>query len=166
MIASPRRERMGGAGPAVDRESKQEDQDLGATVEGRRDQVVPLDEVLGAVLAQVELAEDADGVVAEDGRVDAGDQVAQVPQDDAGVQVAPDALLREEAVHDVEGERGREADEVGDGDPFVARADGEDFGGDGPGDREGVELLEIDAGPDRGTFDGDEVVGLVVDDAV
>jgi hypothetical protein len=69
-------------------------------------------------------------------------------------------------VHDVEGERGREADEVGDGDPFVARADGEDFGGDGPGDREGVELLEINAGPDGGTFDGDEVGGLVVDDAV
>lgn len=53
---------------------------------------------------------------------------------------------------EVEGERSSEADEISNGDPFVASADGEHLGGDGPGDSQRVELLHLRSTPDVGTF--------------
>ena len=66
---------------------------------------------------------------------------------------------------DVEGQRSQEADEEGDGNPLVACPDGEHLGGDGPRDSEGVELLDLSAGPNVGSFGGFENWRLVVDDA-
>ena len=56
-------------------------------------------------------------------------------------------------MHDVEGQWGEEAEEEGGCHPLIASTDGEHFGRNGPGDGEGVELLNVGAGPDRGTFD-------------
>ena len=47
-----------------------------------------------------------------------------------------------EAVGEPEGDRHDEADEVGDGDPLVAAADGEHVVGDTPCDGETVELVK------------------------
>ena len=46
-------------------------------------------------------------------------------------------------MHHVEGDGDKESDEVGGGDPLVTGADGEHLGGDGPGDGQGVELLDV-----------------------
>lgn len=53
---------------------------------------------------------------------------------------------------EIEGERSGKADEVGDGDPFVSSTDGEHLWSDGPGDGEGVELLDLRSTPNIGTF--------------
>ena len=73
--------------------------------------------------------------------------------------------MGEEAVHGVEWEGHEEADQVCGGDPLVARTDGEHLRRDGPGDGQCVELLDVGSGPDVGTFDGYEDLGLVLDNA-
>jgi hypothetical protein len=88
------------------------------------------------------LANVANDEVDPNGRVDADDKVAHVPEDDGEVKVAPDELMGEELVHDVKGNGENEAKEVGGGDPLVALAEGEHFGGHGPGDAVGVDGLD------------------------
>jgi hypothetical protein len=71
----------------------------------------------------------------------------------------------EKAVHDIEREWDEEAKEVCCRNPLVAGADGEQLRRHGPGDGEGVELLDLRARPDVGSFDGLENGRLVFDDA-
>jgi hypothetical protein len=69
-------------------------------------------------------------------------------------------------VHEVEGQWNEEADKVCGSDPLVAGADGKHLGGDRPSDGKGVELLNVCAGPNAGTFDRDKDCGLVLNDTV
>jgi hypothetical protein len=55
-------------------------------------------------------------------------------------------------MHNVEWQRGEETDEEGDRDPLVTSADGKHLRGDGPSDGQGIELLNLGAGPDVGSF--------------
>jgi len=86
-----------------------------------------------------------------------------LPQDDGGVDVAED-WVRPVSVCEPERDRDHETDEIGNGDPLVFCADGEGVRGDGPGDGEGVELLDVLAGPDVGPSEALEDGGLVIDD--
>ncbi len=114
MIPPPDGKRVRSATPAIHRKREQEHADLRASIQRRWDEVVPFHEILGPVLAQVVLADDADDVVGPDGRVNADEEVAHVPEDNGRVEVGPDALGGEEAVQEVEGHGGEEAEEVGD----------------------------------------------------
>jgi len=165
VVASPQWECVGLATATVYSECQQEHQHLSSTIHGSGDQVVPAHEVSGAVSAQVVLTEDTDGVVDGDGGVDADEQVAEVPGDDAGVQVREDADGGHEAVCQVEGNGHEESDQVPDGNPLVAGTDGEDLGGNRPGDSLRVEVLDIGAGPDVGTLNGNEDSCLVLNNA-
>lgn len=73
--------------------------------------------------------------------------------------------MREEAVHGVERKGHEEADQVCRSDPLVSGTDGEHLWGDGPGDGQGVELLNVGTGPNAGTFNSDENLGLILDNA-
>jgi hypothetical protein len=68
-------------------------------------------------------------------------------------------------VHGVEGEGNEENDQVCGSDPLVTGTDREHLGSDGPGNSEGVELLDVGTRPDAGTFNRDENLSLVLDDA-
>lgn len=105
------------------------------------------------VLADVKLADESQDEEHGQRAVDADEQVAHVPQDDRGVEVAP-VLVAGEAEGEVGWDWYDEAEEEGESDPFVAGADAEHVLGDGPGDGEGVELLDVLAGPDVGALDG------------
>lgn len=166
IISPPRRKRSCNTTSPGDRKREQEDHDLGAAIHAGRDEVVPLDELLGAVLAEVPLADEADDEVDPDRGVDADDEVAHVPEDDGQVEVGPHLDVGLELVHDVEGQGDQEAEEVGCGHPFVALPEGEHLGRHGPGDGVGVDGLDPGAGPDGGSFDGEEDGGLLFDDAV
>ena len=66
MVTSPGWEWVRSSRATRDGECQEEDENLGSTVHGGGHKVVPLDEVLGAVLSQVVLAEDTNGVVGQD----------------------------------------------------------------------------------------------------
>lgn len=165
IISPPRRERHRLPTPSKDRKTQDENKNLSPSVHGRGDEIVIADEELRVVLAQVPLREEADEEVAEDGRVDADEEVSHVPEDDTEVEVLEEADLGV-AVQEPEGERDREAQEVRERDPLVPPADGEHLAGDGPRDSEGVVLLDVLAGPDVGAGDGGKDVILVGDDGL
>ncbi len=112
------------------------------------------------------MTEEANGEVDPDGGVDADDQVSEVPENDGEIQVRPDLLLGEEFVHEVEGKRDEEAEEIGDADPFVTSTNGEHFRGHRPGDSGTVQTLDVDPRPNGGSFNGQESWKLVGDDTV
>lgn len=56
-------------------------------------------------------------------------------------------------MHDPKGNWNDESEEKGDGYPFVAGTDREHIWGDGPGDCERVEGLNVGSGPDGCSFD-------------
>ena len=162
-VTSPRRERMRLATTASHGKSKNKHHDLSTAVHGRRDEVVVLDEQRGVVLAEVELADESHDEEHGQGAVDADEQVAHVPEDDRGVDVAP-VLVSGPAVGEVCRDWDDEADQEGQRDPLVARADAEHLAGYAPGDGEGVELLYVLAGPDVGALDRLQDLALVLDD--
>jgi hypothetical protein len=123
IIPPPLRERSRHTTRSGNRETQQENHNLGSTIHARRHQIVPLNKLLRAIFPEVPLANVANDEVDPDGGVDADDKVAHVPEDDGEVKVAPDELMGEELVHDVEGNRENEAEEVGGGDPLVALAE-------------------------------------------
>ena len=66
--------------PTKDGEREDEDQDLRSSVHGGRHQVVPLDEELWVILAQVELADECDDEEHGQRAVDADEQIAHCIQ--------------------------------------------------------------------------------------
>lgn len=146
-IARPSRERMRFATPASHSKSENEHHDLRTAIHRRRDKIVVLDEQRGMVLADIELADESHDEEHGQRAVDAYEQVAHVPENDRRVDVAPSPVASE-AVGNVSGDGHDEADQEGEGNPFVARADAEHLAGYAPGDGEGVELLDVLAGPD------------------
>jgi hypothetical protein len=138
--------------------------DLRPTIQRRRHNIVVLDEELRTISPEVELREEAESEKHGNGGIDPHKQVAHLPEDDGGVDVA-EGGVRVIAVDEPEGHRDDEADEIGDRDPLVFGADGEGVAGDAPGDGEGVELLNVLAGPDVRAGEAFEDGGLVVDDS-
>jgi hypothetical protein len=104
------------------------------------------------VLADVELADKSHDEEHGQRAVDTDEQVAHVPEDDGRVDVAPFPVAGQ-AVGDVGWDWYEKANEEGESNPFVARADAEHLAGDTPGDGESVELLDVLAGPDVATLD-------------
>lgn len=166
MITRPLRKRHRLARPTKDSKRRNENHDLGPTIQRSRNQVIPLDEPLRPIPTEIKLPKGTQDIITCDRGIKTDKQFTEIPQDDGRVKIRPDALAREdEAVHDIKGQRGKEANEVGGRDPLVAGADGEHLGGDGPGDGERVELLDLGAGPDVASLGGLEEGGLVLDDA-
>jgi hypothetical protein len=65
-----------------DRETEQEDHDLGSTIHAGRDEIVPFDELLRTILPEVPLANKANEEVNPDRGVDTDYEVAHEPKDD------------------------------------------------------------------------------------
>jgi hypothetical protein len=151
-IARPRRERMRFATPASHSKGENEHHDLSTAIHRRGDKVVVLDEQRGMVLADVKLTDESHDEEHRQRAVDADEQVAHVPEDDGRVDVSP-LLVTGQAVGDVGWDWYDKANEEGESNPFVARADAEHFAGDTPGDGESVELLDVLAGPDVAALD-------------
>ena len=97
VVAPPIREGDGVARGAEQGKVEDEDDDLGAAVERRGDDVVVLGEPAGVARAHPPLGEDAERHGGVDLRVDADGHVAGVLQDDGGVEVL-EACFRPEAV--------------------------------------------------------------------
>jgi hypothetical protein len=166
VVAGPVREWYGLSGATEHGKGQDENKNLSAPVHRGGHQIVPLDEILGTVLPQVELTEEADRVVAEDGRVDTNEQVAEVPGDDASVKIRPDALVGEESMHEIEWKRDHEAHKECRSNPLVTGSKREHFRSNGPGNGQGVEHLNVGTRPDVGTFNRHEDVGLVLDNPI
>ena len=109
VVTPPLRERPSHTTGTSNGETEQEHHNLSPAIHASRDQIVPLDELLRAILPEVPLADEADDEIDPDGGVDADDEVAHVPEDDGQVQITPDPLPREEFVHDVEWDGEEEA---------------------------------------------------------
>lgn len=88
-----------------------------------------------------------------------------MPEDDGRVYVAEEGVWME-SIGEPEGEGRDEPEEEGYGYPLVFSAYGEDVAGHGPGYGEGVELLDVLAGPDVGTCYPEEDLALILDNAV
>ena len=110
------------------------------------------------------MREEAESEKHGDGGIDADKEVTHLPEDDGGVDVAEGGVWVV-AVDEPEGNGDDEADEIGDRDPLVFGADGEGVAGDAPGDGEGVELLNVLAGPDVRAGEAFEDGCLIVDDS-
>jgi hypothetical protein len=91
----------------------------GASVHARTENVVILDEPLGAVLAQVKLGEEASGVVKEESAVGALLEVCHCGCDDGRVPVV-DPEFRDHLVDKPERQRGEEPDDEGEGHPLIS----------------------------------------------
>ena len=72
--------------------------------------------------------------------------------------------MRIKAVGEPKGNRDKETKQVGDCDPLVFGADGESVTCDTPSDGQGVELLDVLAGPNVGASESFQDGSLVVDD--
>ena len=116
------------------------------------------------VLAEPELAREAEGIVAEDGGVDADEEISHVPEDDAEVDVGEEADFGV-TVEQPEGYGHDDADQECEGDPLIARSDGEHVARDAPGDGQRVVLLNVLPGPDVGAGNRSQNVTLVRHDA-
>ena len=66
MIPGPRRERRRLPTATLNSKGKEENKDLSSTIHRRRDEVIPLNKVLGSVLPEIELAKCADNIVTPD----------------------------------------------------------------------------------------------------
>ena len=66
---------------------KNEDHDLGSAVQGCRQNIVVLDKQVGVILSKPPLRGEAKDKVHAAGGVDAGEQIAHVPEDDGRVDV-------------------------------------------------------------------------------
>jgi len=150
-----------------DSKSQNKDDDLNTTTDSCRDNQIVLCKQHGPVLSQVELGENTKDKVREERAVDTDGQPTEPCADDGGVDVV-ESKLGEELVSDPEGEGSEDADSETDGDHVVLAVGGtEDFvAGTAPCDGLGVVGLHVLAGPDVGSFDGEEDVALVVDDGV
>ncbi len=127
MIAPPSREWSRNTAAPIHSECQHEDAHLGATIQRRRNKIVPLDEVLRSVLSKIVLANNANDIITPDGGVDANAEVTHIPKDNRRIEIAPDTLSGEAPVEEIEWEWDNEADEIGDCHPLVAGADGEHF---------------------------------------
>jgi hypothetical protein len=90
------------------------------------------------------------------------------PQFTSVLGVSPQVNVREDApacpsVQEEEGERNSKSDDVRDRNPLVLGTDGEHVLGDGPGNGQGIELLDILTRPDVGAFDGQKERRLIFD---
>jgi hypothetical protein len=110
-ISTPEREWSGNTASTSHSKRQHEDTHLGSTIQRSGDEVVPFHEVLRFILSEIPLTKDSNDVVGQNGGIDADKQVAHIPQNYGAVEVAPDALLWEYSVHDVEGQWAKEADE-------------------------------------------------------
>ena len=162
-VTSPRREWVRFTTTASHSEGEDKHHDLSATIHCRGDKIIVLDEQPRMVLADVKLADESQDEEHGQRAVDADEQVAHVPQDDRGVEVAP-VLVAGEAEGEVGWDWYDEAEEEGESDPFVAGADAEHVLGYAPGNGERVELLHVLSGPDVGALDGLQDLALVLDD--
>ena len=158
------RERSSSATPPKHCKRQNKHHNLRSTVQRCRHNIVVLDEEFRTISPEVELREEAESEKHGNGGVDPHKQVAHLPEDDGRVDVA-EGGVRVVAVDEPEGHGDDEADEVGDRDPLVFGADGEGVAGDAPGDGEGVELLNVLAGPDVRAGEAFEDGSLVVDDS-
>ncbi|QSZ32177.1 hypothetical protein DSL72_001748 [Monilinia vaccinii-corymbosi] len=127
--------------------------------------IVPLDEVFRPPFSQVELAKGANVVVHEDAGIDAHAEISEIPKDDGEVKIRPDALVWEVPGHDPEWKWDEKSEEICDGYPLVTSADGEHLGGDGPGDCEGVEGLNVCSRPNGCPLNRQEIWSLIFHDA-
>lgn len=160
---SPSGERNSLPTTTSDSKSEHKDDDLSATVERGRDDVVVLDKQVGLVLADIKLRDVGDDEKGGETAVDSDEQVTHEPEDDGRVDVA-EVFVAGEAVAEVQRDGDDDAEEVGDCDPLVSRADAEHVCGDAPCDGEGVELLDVLPRPDVCSLDGFEDGTLVLDD--
>jgi hypothetical protein len=145
-------------------EGQDKHHDLRSTVQSGGDDVVILDEKLGALPSQIVLREKAESEEHRDSRVDTHEEVTHLPQDNRGVDVA-EGWVRVEAVGEPKGNWYKESQQVRDRHPLVLGADGECVRCDTPGDSKCVELLDVLAGPDVGASKTFQDGSLVVDDS-
>lgn len=163
-VSSPYWERSRSSASTEDGESKNEHHDLSSTIESSGNNVVVLDEKLWALLSEIPLSKEPKEEEDTDSRVDTNEQVTHLPEDDGEIDVAEERV-GEVAIEEPEGDGNDEAENIGDCDPLVLRADGEGVLCDGPGDGEGVELLDVLTRPNVGANETLEDRSLVVDDA-
>lgn len=130
-VTLPRRKRSRRPGSPKDRKGKDENHNLGPTIQRRRNDIVILDEELRTLPSQIILSEKAQEEENPDGGVDANEEVAHLPKDDGEIHIAEERV-REVAVEEPEGDGDDEADDVGYGYPLVFGADREGFFSDGP----------------------------------
>lgn len=137
-VTSPSRERSRLTTTTKNGKSQDKDQDLSAAIKSSTDDVVVLDEQLRVAATHEPLREETDNEEHGNAGVDADKEPAHIPQDHGDVHVLEEWVLGV-AVSQPEGYGDDEADEVRNSDPFVSSADGEELGGHGPGDGEGIE---------------------------
>ena len=109
------------------------------------------------------MREEAQEVVHENGRVDANEKIAHIPQNDRQVDVSEERRWSE-FVEDVKWEWDNEAEQVCYCDPLVSPANGEEFGSHAPSDGERVELLDVLSTPNVGALDTYQDWSLILDD--
>lgn len=148
-----------------DCKSQDKDHDLSATVHGRRNEIVVLDEQVRVVLADVELTDKGQDEEHGQRTVDSDEQVAHVPEDNGRVEVTP-VLVAGHAVSNVQRNGHKESNEIGQSDPLITRAHAEHLARNAPSNGKSVELLYVLAGPDVCTLDGLQDLCLVLYDRV
>lgn len=164
-IAGPGGERMGFTTTTRNRERKDEDHNLCASVHGCRDKIVVFDKQLWVVLANPELTDESKNEEHCERAVDADEQVAHIPENDRWVEVAPGWVFGV-AVGNVRGNRNDEANQVGQCNPLVTRTHTEHFGCDAPCNRKSVELLDVLTGPDVCALNRLQDWSLILDNTV
>jgi len=105
-------------------ECEQKVDDTGSTVEASRKDVVILDKPVRSIPSEVELSEESDGVVHEEGTVSSMGEGSKGCADDGRVPVV-EAKLWEEFVDDPKWERGGATDHEADWNPLVPAAETE-----------------------------------------
>jgi hypothetical protein len=137
-VTSPSRERSTLTTTTKDCKSQDKHQHLSATIKCSTDNVVVLDKQLWVATTYEPLREEPDDEEHGNTGVDSDEKPAHVPEYHRDVDVLEERMFGV-AVSQPEWYRDEEAEEVGDGDPFVSTSNGEELGGHRPGDSESIE---------------------------
>jgi hypothetical protein len=123
-ITSPSRERSALTATTKDCESQDEHQHLSATIKSSTNNVVVLDKQLWVAATHEPLREEPDDEEHGNTGVDSDEEPSHVPEYHRDVDVLEERMLGV-AVSQPKWYGNEEAEEVGDGDPFVSTSDGE-----------------------------------------
>ena len=141
-----------------------EHNNLRTSVQGRGDEVIVPDKLLGIILPEPKLCQETKDKVHAAGCIGTHEQPAHVPEHDGRIDVLEEADLRV-PVHEPERNRDSEAEQERKRNPLVAAADGKHVARDAPGNGESIVLLHVLTRPDIRSLNGSENLILVVDDA-
>lgn len=131
---------MGGSTATKDRESENKYTNLGATIESSGHNIVVFVEKMRVILAKPPLCRKSENEIHQDRCINTDEEPSHVPEDDGHINIGKD-VMGPEFIGKPKWHGNDETQQIGNGYPLIASADGKHILGDAPGNCKSIELV-------------------------